>query len=129
MVMNKSEKTELDPEANLVRFASLLFNRMAQKYGGSTTLNELLMLNYGFVCQSKGKEITVTQAAIDLDMPKSSVSRILTGMRAKGFVHESIDPTDKRRRIFRLSSRYLGQGKKDIERFLQWVSKPENSFT
>jgi DNA-binding MarR family transcriptional regulator len=102
---------------------------MAQKYGGATTLNELLILNYGFMCHSTGKEITVTQSAIDLDMPKSSVSRILTGMRAKGFVRETTDPTDKRRRIFRLSSRYLGQGEKDIERFLKWVSKPENSLT
>ena len=127
--MNKRQKTQSNPQANLIRFASFLFNRMAQKYGGATTLNELLMLNYGFVCHSKGKDITVTQAAFDLEMPKSSVSRILTGMRAKGFVHESIDPADKRRRIFRLSSRYLGQGEKDIERFLQWVSKPENSLT
>jgi DNA-binding MarR family transcriptional regulator len=101
---------------------------MAQKYGGATTLNELLMLNYGFVRHSMGKAVTVTEAAIDLDMPKSSVSRILTGMRAKGFVRETIDPTDKRRRVFRLSRRYLDQGEEDIEKFLQWASKPENSL-
>ena len=126
--MNERQKTRPNLQANLVRFASFLFNRMAQKYGGATTLNELLMLNYGFVRHSMGKEVTVTEAAIDLDMPKSSVSRILTGMRAKGFVRETIDPTDKRRRVFRLSRRYLDQGEEDIEKFLQWASKPENSL-
>lgn len=126
--MQIRQKIQVNLQANLIRFAALLFNRMAQKYGGATTLNELLMLNYGFVRHSMGKEVTVTEAAIDLDMPKSSVSRILTGMRAKGFVRETIDPTDKRRRVFRLSRRYLDQGEEDIEKFLQWTSKPENSL-
>jgi DNA-binding MarR family transcriptional regulator len=125
--MQIRQKIQVNLQANLIRFAALLFNRMAQKYGGATTLNELLMLNYGFVRHSMGKA-TVTEAAIDLDMPKSSVSRILTGMRAKGFVRETIDPTDKRRRVFRLSRRYLDQGEEDIEKFLQWTSKPENSL-
>jgi DNA-binding MarR family transcriptional regulator len=126
--MQIRQKIQVNLQANLIRFAALLFNRMAQKYGGATTLNELLMLNYGFVRHSMGKAVTVTEAAIDLDMPKSSVSRILTGMRAKGFVRETIDPTDKRRRVFRLSRRYLDQGEEDIEKFLQWTSKPENSL-
>lgn len=126
--MQSRQKIQVNLQANLIRFAALLFNRMAQKYGGATTLNELLMLNYGFVRHSMGKAVTVTEAAIDLDMPKSSVSRILTGMRAKGFVRETIDPTDKRRRVFRLSRRYLDQGEEDIEKFLQWASKPENSL-
>jgi DNA-binding MarR family transcriptional regulator len=126
--MQIRQKIQVNLQANLIRFAALLFNRMAQKYGGATTLNELLMLNYGFVRHSMGKAVTVTEAAIDLDMPKSSVSRILTGMRAKGFVRETIDPTDKRRRVFRLSRRYLDQGEEDIEKFLQWASKPENSL-
>ena len=72
-------------QANLIRFASLLFNRMSDKYGGATTRNELVMLNYGFVCHARGDAISVTAAASSLNMPKSTVSRILTSMRAKGY--------------------------------------------
>lgn len=43
--------------ANLIRFASLLFNKMSNKYGGDTTLNELVIMNYGFVCHVRGEDI------------------------------------------------------------------------
>jgi len=101
---------------------------MSEKYGGATTLNELVMLNYGFVCQSRGEAIYVTQAAKDLHMPKSTVSRILTGMRAKGFVSEQAHPNDRRRRIFRLAESYLDTGGSDIRHFLDWCAKPENAL-
>jgi len=114
--------------ANLVRFASLLFNRMSSKYGGSTTLNEIVILNYGFLCQARGEPIYVMEASRCLGIPKSTVSRILTGMRAKGFVTEQVDSKDRRRRIFRLKDTYLNQGDSDIQRFLDWCARPENAL-
>jgi len=113
---------------NLVRLAALLFTMMANKYGGTTTLNELVMLNYGFVCHAKGKEICVTQAANDLNIPKSTISRILTGMRAKGFVNEFDHPTDRRRRIFKLTDRYLARGHADMATLLDWCAEPNNAL-
>ena len=124
-------KTKLDQDtlrSNLIRFAAMLFNRMAEKYGGATTLNELLMLNYGFVCHNKGIDISLTQAAIDLEMPKSTVSRILTGMRAKGFINEFAHPTDRRRRVFKLADAYLDRGDEDIRRLLAWCANPDNAL-
>ncbi len=106
----------------------MLFNRMSEKYGGATTLNELVMLNYGFVCHVQGDAIYVTTAASDLGMPKSTVSRILTGMRAKGFVTEKAHATDRRRRIFSLAAAYLNTGDKGIRNFLDWCAKPENAL-
>ena len=126
--MTDSNKEQEAIRANLIEFASILFNRMAEKYGGGTTLNELTMLNYGFVCHARGNDICVTQAAEDLDMPKSTVSRILTGMRAKGFVTEEVDPSDRRRRIFRLEDAYLDRGDDDIQKFLDWCAQPENKL-
>lgn len=111
---------------NLIRFASLLFSTMASKYGGSTTLNELLMLNYGFVCHAMGKELNVTAASKDLEMPKSTVSRLLTEMRAKGFVKERQHPTDRRKRIFHLADPYLDRGNADIQHLLDWCAQTEN---
>jgi len=113
---------------NLIMFASLLFNKMSNKYGGSTTLNELVMLNYGFVCNVRGEAIYVTNAARELAMATSTVSRILTGMRAKGFVVEETHPTDRRRRIFHLAETYLNKGDSDIRDLLQWCSTPGNSL-
>ena len=98
------------------------------KYGGATTLNELVMLNYGFVCNARGEPIYVTNAASELDMPKSTVSRILTGMRAKRFIVEESHPTDRRRRIFRLADAFLNKGHSDFHELLHWCSAPGNSL-
>ena len=114
--------------ANLIEFAYLLFSRMSVKYGGATTLNELVMLNYGFVCHLREEAIYVTTAASDLGMPKSTASRILTGMRAKGLVTEQVHVKDRRRRIFRLSDTYLSRGDDDIQNMLKWCAKPGNSL-
>lgn len=61
-------------------------------------------------------------------MSKSTVSRIITGMRAKGFVTESAHPTDGRRRVFTLVDAYLHRGDDDIQNFLDWCAKPENKL-
>ena len=114
--------------ANLISFASLLFNKMSDKYGGDTTLNELVIMNYGFVCHARGEDIRVTKAATDLDIPKSTVSRVLTGMRAKGFIREYPHPTDRRRRVFKLADSYLNRGFTDMQQLLEWCAKPENAL-
>jgi DNA-binding MarR family transcriptional regulator len=123
-----TEFSALDEElrSNLIRFAAFLFSKMATKYGGSTTLNELLMLNYGFVCHARGKELHVTNASKDPCMPKSTVSRLLTEMRAKGFVKERQHPVDRQKRIFHLADEYLDCGNTDIQNLLDWCARPEN---
>ena len=113
---------------NLIMFASLLFNKMSRKYGGSTTLNELAMFNYGFVCHARGDDISLMAASRELGMAKSTVSRILTSMRAKGFVVEEVHPRDRRRRVFRLADEYLDKGDSDIDELLKWCAAPENSL-
>ena len=114
--------------ANLIRFASLLFNKVSDKYGGDTTLNELVIMNYGFICHSRGEDIGVTKTATDLCIPKSTVSRILTGMRAKGFISEYAHPTDRRRRIFKLADSFLDRSHSDMRQMLEWCAKPENAL-
>ncbi len=106
----------------------MLFNKMSDKYGGATTLNELVVLHHGFVCHALGDSIAVTSAAKSLGMPKSTVSRILTGMRAKGFVTEQVHPEDRRRRVFRLAEAHLNRGSNDIRQLLEWCAEPENAL-
>jgi len=113
---------------NLIRFASLLFNRMSDKYGGATTLNELKMSNYAFVCHASGIIMSVTRASKELKIPISTMSRIMTSMRAKGFLTEEEHPTDRRRRVFRMADAYLGLGDSDIRMLLDWCDQPENAL-
>ena len=113
---------------NMLNLASLLFKKMTEKYGGTTTLNELTMLVYGFVCDGRGDAISVMEASRELQMPKSTVSRILTGMRAKGLVFEETHPTDRRRRIFRLADAYTTKTHSDIAELLDWCATPENNL-
>jgi len=113
---------------NLFRLTSLLLSALTRKYGGSTTLNELLILNYGFVCHLKGKELCVTGASTDLRIPKSTTSRILTKMRANGLVREFQHPTDRRRTYFRLAEDYLAEGSHEIGKLLEWCAQAENGL-
>lgn len=126
MQQESSSDNEQKYRANLIKFAAMLFGRMSEKYGGGTTLNELVILNYGFLCHSRGETLSVTRAARDLGMSKSTVSRIITGMRAKGFVKELGHPTDGRRRVFTLADAYLRRGDDDIKIFLDWCARDEN---
>ena len=126
MKPESSSSNEQKYRANLIKFAAMLFQRMNEKYGGGTTLNELVLLNYGFLCDSRGETFSVTKAARDLGMSKSTVSRIITGMRAKGFVKELEHPTDGRRRVFTLADAYLHRGDDDIQIFLDWCAQVEN---
>ena len=130
--MNESENASRDrfprPRSNFIELARMLYTRMAEKFGGTTTLNVLKMLDYGFVCFAQRDDIFVTKAAEDLAMPKSTVSRILTEMRAKGFVSEEIHSHDGRRRVFRLAEDYQEGGDTDIKRFLDWCAKPGNEL-
>lgn len=113
---------------NLFQFTALIFTRLSEKYGGGTTLNELLLINYGFRCHFRGTPICVSNAAIDLGMSKSTVSRIISGMRAKGIVTETRHPTDGRRHIIRLASAFLERSDIDIEEYLSWCALPENAL-
>ncbi len=112
----------------LIRFASLLFNRMSGKYGRATTLNELVIMNYGFFCHMRGEDIRVTKAATVLGIPKSTVSRVLTDMRAKRFICEYAHPTDRRRRIIELADSYLNRSFSDMRQVLEWYAKRENAL-
>ena len=127
--MDDSISSDDSRRENIIMFAALLFNKMSRKYGGSTTLNELLMLNYGFVCNARGEDISVMNAVRDLKMAKSTVSRILTGMRSKGFITEETHPHDRRRRLFRLADAYLNRGDADIRELLDWCGTPGNNLT
>ncbi len=76
---------------------------LSAKHCGSMTLNELVIMNYGFVCHVQGEDIRVTKTATDLGLPNSTVSRIFNGTRARGFIYEYAHPTDQRRRFFELA--------------------------
>lgn len=111
---------------NLIRLASLMFEKTLSKYGGGTTLNELVIMNYGFICHARGQDIGVTKTATDLGIPKSTVSRILTKMRAKGFIFEHAHPTDRRQRIFKMADSFLDRTHSDMQQILEWCAEPEN---
>jgi len=126
--MTEGMASDHDRRNNLIMFASLLFGKMSEKYGGTTTLNELRLLNYGFVCSARGEDICLMNAVRDLGIHKSTASRILKGLRAKHFIVETAHPTDRRRKAFRLADAYLNRGDSDIQEMLQWRSATGNSL-
>lgn len=109
-------------DRDVVELAQRLFNLMRKKYGGGTTLNELAILNYVFVCRVSGDAVTATGAAEFLNMPLTTALRALHKMLENGFLKESRDPSDGRVIIYRMSDNYSSQGDKDIKSLLDWIN-------
>ena len=89
--------------AELANFIAAYLQMVAKKYHGETTLNELRVMNKMVALEFSGASSTVTQLSSELGIPKSTVSRSVTHLRNKGWLNETLDPDDRRRRVLLLS--------------------------
>jgi DNA-binding MarR family transcriptional regulator len=105
----------------VTEFARLLFHRVAQKYGGDCTVNELRVMNAVYVSNYKRETCTPTLIAITTDIPKSTVSRSLANLIDKGWLIDRKDAEDRRRRIIELSQEAKKQRKAEIAEASEWI--------
>lgn len=106
-----------------VNFGRNLFRRMREKYGGETTLNELVLLNYLMCCRTFGNEISITAASEELAMPKTSVSRTLQKLVELDYICVIPHPEDSRRKLFAFTNRYANLADFDIDAFTSLASE------
>ena len=93
--MNKFPEKDI-PYLLVWRFLHLSVHRV-----GSMPSGQLLVVFTIIILSDLGYYPTVTELAEITGLPKSSVSRYVSGEMRLGFVEEIIDPSDRRRRRLR----------------------------
>ena len=108
-------------ERTITEFSRLLFAKMANKYGGDCTLNELRVMNAAYFFSFNGGQCTPTQIAKETGIPKSTVSRSLASLFEKGWLQDEKDPEDRRRRIITLSDMAMERRTTDWQEAIDWL--------
>ena len=106
----------------VVQFTRNLFKRLAEKYGGDCTLNELRVMNQIICCHFDGRTCSVTALHKVTGIPIPTVSRSGTHLLSNGWLSSQQDPTDGRRRIISLGPRSLHQTCDDIMEAIQRIN-------
>ena len=110
-------------ETTVLNLVRKLSRRLAEVYGGNTTLHEVMVLSKLFVCHHEGETSTVTGLAIELGMSKPTVSRILTSLRERKLVCEYFDDCDRRRRLVEMTEAHVESMDEDVCALLRWLNQ------
>ncbi len=108
-------------EKTIAEFSRHLFERVARKYGGDCTINELRVMNAAAWYSHNDGQCTPTLLAQSTGIPKSTVSRSLASLIDKGWLTDEQDPEDRRRRIIRLSEKSLQSDTADFNDAVGWL--------
>ena len=108
-------------EKTIAEFSRHLFERVAKKYGGDCTINELRVMNAAYWYSYNDGQCTPTVLAQTTGIPKSTVSRSLASLIDKGWLTDEQDPEDRRRRIIRLSEKSLEARAIDFKDAVGWL--------
>ena len=110
----------------IARFNRFVFRRLAKKYGGERTLNEVRVMNQIICCHLEGRTCSVTALHKVSGIPIPTVSRCVAKLQAEGWLSEQQDPDDGRKRIISLGLRSLNETLDDIRRSMRWWSDFRN---
>lgn len=108
-------------ENSIAVVARLLLARVSSRFGGDCTLNELRVMNAVSVHSFEDGACSPTWLARETGIPKSTVSRSLASLVSKGWLIESKDTQDRRRRIIELSDKAKTQRAEDLQSVFDWI--------
>ncbi|RMF98935.1 MAG: MarR family transcriptional regulator [Gammaproteobacteria bacterium] len=113
------------PEAQAVIFWRFLQLFLARY--GSVPLGQLLVGMTATVLNELGHAPTVTELCEATGLPKSSISRYIAAQMEQGVIYETIDPSDRRRRMLAQTDSgrterqwQIRQMRKILENVRQW---------
>ncbi len=113
---------DVTPKA-LLEFHRNLLRELSMNYGGDTTINELRVLNQIIYCGIEGRTCSVTALHKVTGIPMPTVSRAVTNLQNGGWLCETRDPDDGRKRVITLSPRSRKQTIGEIDGKVQWVNE------
>jgi len=106
----------------VIYFTQNLFKRVAEKYGGDCTVNEVRVINQIICCHLEGGTCTVTALHMETGIPIPTVSRCVTKLRRDGWLSEGQDQTDGRKRVISLGPRSKHETLDDISEWMRWIN-------
>ena len=107
----------------VVEFTRGLMRLLAEQHGGDTTLNELRIMNQLILCLLKGCRCSVTALHNVTGIPMPTVSRIVTHLKAEGWLSERADPDDGRKRIITLGPHCVNETSGAVDDLVDWVEE------
>jgi len=106
----------------VAQFNRFVFKRMAEKFGGERTLNEVRVMNQIICCSLDGRTCSVTALHKATGIPIPTVSRAVANLQSEGWLSERQDPTDGRKRVITLGPRSTTETSDDIDKLIQWIN-------
>ncbi len=117
----------------VAQFNRRIFRRMAEKYGGECTINEVRVMNQIVCCHLDGRpccldgwSCCVTSLHKLTGIPIPTVSRCVTKLHADGWLSTNQDPDDGRKRVISLSPRSLNETLAGVSRSVRWLKNFRN---
>ena len=106
----------------VVEFIRQLLEDLTRVRAGETTVNELRVVNQLIICHLNGFDCTVTSLHRRTNIPLPTVSRIVTQLQCKGWVCDTRDPDDGRKRIIKLKPDALETMTIDFDAMAGWLN-------
>lgn len=89
----------------IIEMTHELFEMLSDKFGGDKTLNEIRVMNQVIGCDHARQACEVSFLAETTGIAISTVRRVVGNLFDQGFLHERINPDDRRRTIITLGPR------------------------
>jgi DNA-binding MarR family transcriptional regulator len=105
----------------VIEFARNGLKIISEKYGGDCTLNEARVMVQIIHSQLNGQTCSVTGLHKATGIPIPTVSRAVANLQREGWLSDSRDPNDGRKRIISFGPRSLENTPDDIQESVQWV--------
>jgi len=105
----------------VIEFARNGLKIISEKYGGDCTLNEARVMIQVIHSQMNGQTCSVTGLHKATGIPIPTVSRAVANLQREGWLSDSRDPNDGRKRIISFGPRSLENTPDDIQESVQWV--------
>jgi len=118
----KQKMDELMSQA-VVEFARNGLRVLSEKYGGDCTLNEARVMVQIIYCHLDGRTCSVTGLHKATGIPIPTVSRCVANLQREGWLSDSPDPDDGRKRKIGFGPRSEAKTLDDIDEAVQWVKE------
>jgi len=105
----------------IIEFARNGLRIISEKYGGDCTLNEARVMIQIIHSHLDGQTCSVTGLHKATGIPIPTVSRAVANLQREGWLSDSRDPDDGRKRIISFGPRSLEKTPDDIQESVQWV--------
>ncbi len=110
----------------MAKWIAVLFDDIIHRYGGETTLNEILVMNQITICYLQDSSpCTFSCLVSKTPLKRSTISRVVSRLVQRGYIREEIDARDRRRRVIYVTDSFASNVRKHFK--MLRLALPEGS--